>query len=334
MKAFLSHSWEDKELVSAVAKELGRQFCVVDSQAFSTGNEFKHSIEKGLDDSSTFVLFASKASLASVWVNFEIDEAWMNKLQKKLSSALVYIIDSSVTHLDMPEWLRRGLIRNENSAKIIARDIRAHLDELLRNRQSPFFTGRRMEIEKIESAMMPIDGSTPPRALILVGLPGIGRRSLIKKTSPSILNFNKFVEIQVGEGDHINDVCAIIADRVEPYSTKQGLKRIIDEIQTLSEEAALERTLNNLRKTVEARELPILVDRGGLLDNNGYLTPPIKNILNALSPNGEIYIYLITTRRPQDNPLYTPEVIPVRPLQEKGNSSIIWGNFTIHINNQ
>jgi hypothetical protein len=38
MKAFLSHSSKDKQFVTAVAKELGRQFCVFDEQVFETGS--------------------------------------------------------------------------------------------------------------------------------------------------------------------------------------------------------------------------------------------------------------------------------------------------------
>lgn len=71
MKAFLSHSSQDKQFVGAVAKELGRQFCVFDEQVFETGNEFKDSIERGLDESSVFVLFASRKALESIWVKFE-----------------------------------------------------------------------------------------------------------------------------------------------------------------------------------------------------------------------------------------------------------------------
>ena len=123
MKAFLSHSSSDKEFVRAVATELGRQFCIIDEQTFSTGKEFKSSIEKGLNDSSLFVLFASRAALKSAWVDFELNEAWMLRLVNKLPTSLVYIIESSVTTRDLPEWLRRALVRRETSAKLVARDI-------------------------------------------------------------------------------------------------------------------------------------------------------------------------------------------------------------------
>jgi hypothetical protein len=66
LKAFLSHSSADKEFVRAVAKELGRQFCVFDEQSFENAVQFKKSIEDGLDESSILVLFASKNAMTGI----------------------------------------------------------------------------------------------------------------------------------------------------------------------------------------------------------------------------------------------------------------------------
>jgi len=163
MKAFLSHSSHDKEYVQAVAKELGRQFCIFDDQVFATGDEFKASIAHGLDEGDVFVLFASRAALESIWVNFEIDEAGYQKLRNNLAKSLVYVISSSVKADDLPEWLRRARIRTTTlSAKVVARDIRHHLDELLRERQNPFFIGRSADIEEL--AVCRREAGSPSRA--------------------------------------------------------------------------------------------------------------------------------------------------------------------------
>jgi tetratricopeptide (TPR) repeat protein len=323
MKAFLSHSSQDKELVRAVAKELGRRFCVFDEQVFSTGIEFKESIKQSLDETSVFVLFASQKALESVWVKFELDEAWFRKLQQSLSKSLVYLINSSVQVDDLPDWLQRALIRRENTAQIIARDIRSHLDALLRERQHTYFVGRVKEIEKLEQALTPVDGSLPPHAIFVTGLPGNGRRSLIRKTIPSILNLKKHVEIRIGEGLTINDICAIIADRVEPYSTNEGLKRIVSQIQSLSESQALERTLINLRKMVSVGELPIFFDEGGLLDSEGNISKPIQSILRSLTPYDEAYIFFVSTRKPLNNFSDTPPTIQLDHLREEESKRLL-----------
>ena len=177
MKAFLSHSSHDKEFVKKVATELGRQYCIFDEQVFETGEEFTRSIEQGLDDSSVLTLLASRNSVKSLWVKFEMEEAWYRKLSGSLNKSLVYIIDSSVTIDQLPRWLHRALVRHETSPKVVARDIRYHLDKFLRERRHPFFIGRSQDIEQLEAVLTPFDGSQPPHALFITGLPGIGRRT-------------------------------------------------------------------------------------------------------------------------------------------------------------
>ena len=316
MKAFLSHSSRDKELVRAVAKELGRQFCLFDEQVFSTGDEFKDSIEQGLDASTVFVLFASRAALDSIWVKFEIDEAWYEKLRNSLSKSLVYLIDSSINVDDLPEWLRRALIRRERTPKVIARDIRHHLDELLLERQHPYFVGRGDKIEELEQAITPLEISPPPHVFFVTGLPGIGRRSLIRRTVPNTLNLKKQVEIRLGEGDLINDICITVADYIEPYSTREGFERIINQIKSLSDNEAIQRILTNLRAMISAGELPIFLDEGGLLDDEGFLRQPVLAILRALSPNDTIYLFFVSHRRPQLSLEQNLPIVTLRPLRE------------------
>ena len=289
MKAFLSHSSQDKEFVRAVANQLGRQFCLFDEQAFASGDEFKKSIEQSLDESSVFVLFASHGALESIWVNFEVEEAWYRKLRNTLNKSLVYLIDSSVNIDDLPEWLRRALVRRENAPKVVARDIRHHLDQLLVERQHPYFVGRGDKIEELEQAITPI-GTPAPRVFFVTGLPGIGRRSLIKRTAPTTLTLRKQLEIRLGEGDSIKDISITVADYIEPYSTKEGFDRIVEQIRKLSEQEAVTRILVNLRAIIAAGELPIFLDEGGLLDDDGFIRQPVLTILRSLSPNDTIYL--------------------------------------------
>lgn len=323
MKAFLSHSSHDKEFVRKVSKELGRQFCVFDEQVFKTGEEFRKSIEEGLDDSSVFVLFASREALKSVWVEFEIEEAWYQRLRHNLSKSLVYLIDTSVSMDQLPEWLRRALVRRENTPKALARDIRYHLDELLRERQHPYFVGRSADVEALEHALTPIDGSPPPHAIFVMGLPGIGRRSLVRNTVPRILGLHKYVEVRVGEGDSINDICVKVADHVEPYSTREGFDLLVRDILRLSEQEALRRTLRNLRALTNVGELPILLDEGGLLDNEGYIREPVRSIVAGLTPSDEAYLFFISQRYPQPSQDSQVPVVRLQPLPESETRRLI-----------
>ncbi len=323
MKAFLSHSSNDQELVRAVAKELGRQFCLFDEQVFSTGDEFKDSIEKALDASSVFVFFASRKALESIWVKFELKEAWFRRLNESLSQSIVYIIDSSIGIDDLPEWLRRALIRYENSSKLIARDIRFHLDELLRRRQHPFFVGRSKELEELEQELIPFDGNPPPHAIFITGLPGVGRRTLAKNSASSILNLKKHVEIRIREGDSLQDICILVADRVEPYSTKELFEHIVQQIRSLSPQETVQRTLDNLRKMTSEGELPVFFDEGGLLDSEGYIREPIQAILRSIAPNDTAYLFLISSRRPADSIFLNIPTVHINPLHENDIKRLI-----------
>ena len=300
MKAFLSYCHNDEKLIDSVAKHLGRQFCVYDKYVFRTGEEFKLSIQKFLDNSDVFVLFASKAALDSIWVRFEMDEAWHRMIRERISIALVYIIDSKIIiEKEIPDWLQRGLIRHNNTAQSIARDIRSHLDDQLRERRNPYFVGRGADISRLEELLTPADGSPAPRVFFICGLPGIGRRSLIKNAAPNILNFRKQIEFRIGEGDSINDICAKIADKAESYSNAEDFRNIFEEIQKLCANRALERILINLRTLVASGELPIFLDDGGLLDREGYIRQPIQYLINAIQPDDNIYICFVSYRKPQ-----------------------------------
>lgn len=315
MKAFLSYCHKDERLIDSVAKRLGRQFCVYDKYAFRTGEEFKISIRKFLDDSDIFVLFASKAAIESIWIKFEIDEAWHQIIRERISTALVYIIDSEIIiENDIPDWLQRGLIRHDNTAQSIARDIRSHLDDLLRKRRNPYFVGRGADIGRLEEMLTPADSSPAPRIFFVCGLPGIGRRSLIKHAAPNVLNLRKQVEFRIEEGDSINDICAKIADKVESYSNSEDFKNIFEEIQTLRANRALERILVNVKTLTVSGELPIFLDDGGLLDNEGYIRQPISDLIDAIQPDDSIYICFVSYRKPQFQHNVVCPVCRINPL--------------------
>ncbi|MBN3950106.1 MAG: TIR domain-containing protein [Nostoc sp. NMS7] len=297
-KAFLSHSSKDKEFVTAVANELGRQHCIVDKQVFETGTEFKQSIQDGLDSSSVFVLFASKNSLLSDWVNFEVEEAWYKKLERNLQKSLVSIITDSIDIEQLPIWLKRAKIQRGNVAKSVAREIRTHLDQLREERKNPF-VGRTGDIQTLQEALTPADVEFPPHVFFVTGLPGIGRRSLIQQVVEDSLGLKPLKSpFRLGEGFSIQDICSSVANLNEPYTTDLRFQQIMREIQALSKEEALDRTLVNLRRMTNNGELPIFLDEGGLFDSDGNLSEPIQSIIQKLSLNDEAYIAFVSNRRP------------------------------------
>jgi hypothetical protein len=102
-KAFLSHSSLDKAFVEAIALRLGRVQVVYDNWCFESGNLFIKAIPAALTGSELFVLFASRASLRSFWVQLETDHAELLLASSVLKKAVVFIIDDAVNHTELPK---------------------------------------------------------------------------------------------------------------------------------------------------------------------------------------------------------------------------------------
>lgn len=298
MKAFLSHKSINKEFVLAVAKELGRQYCIVDAQSFETGEDFRRSIEERLDNTSVFVLFATREAIDSAWVNFEVDEAWLRLIQGILKRTLVYLIDNSIEINDLPLWLHKALAKRATSSKQVAREIRYHVDEYLRGIESKYFVGRSKDSECLQNLLMPTDGSPVPHAFLVFGLPGIGRKSLIRHVARNLLDLRRTVEIKLEESVTIGDIAIELASKITPFSTMEGFQKAVDEIRGLTEEKQASRALDDVRAMLRGGELPIFIDDGGIIDEHtGRFTRPIDSLLREIVPNDEAYLAIVTTRK-------------------------------------
>lgn len=317
-RAFLSHSSTNKEFVRAVANELGRQFCLFDEQVFEDGEQFKASIETMLDDSAVFILFVGEDTLNRIWVQFEIEEAWYRKLEGRISKALVFLLAPSIQFAALPKWLSRAKVSAVTSAKMTAREIRFHLEELLRSKQQSQFEGRSTDIASLQKLLTPL-GQRPPRILGVYGLPNVGRRTFVSKAAQLSLSFPKTLEIRVGDGDTLAAVSIKLANLLEPFSTKDGFDAIVASIQQQTEDQLLLRNTANLRAANSHRELPYLLDEGGLLTPDGSFTEAIQKLLAKADAEGDLYLFTVSSRRP-------PATIPslnIRPLAEEDTQRLI-----------
>jgi N-6 DNA Methylase/TIR domain len=317
MKAFLSHSSANKDFVETVATQLGRQFCVFDKQSFQSGIEFKDSIEKGLNDSSLFVLFASPEALESIWVQFEIAEAFYGVVQKRLHRVLVVMLGDSVRVSQLPEWLRRAKAIAVSSPKQTAREIRLHLNELFRAEKHPLFIGRTTEIAQAEQELLSTQSGVPGRFLAFVGLPQIGRRSIARRVGQNVLGMQTTTELTVESGDDLRDIAFKLAVETEPYAGATSLAGIQNEIAGLSDEKAAERALRNLRAIVAAGSLPVFVDGGGLMNESGDFAESLEPLFVSLSQANDAYLFFVTSRKPtRTEPIGAP-VVRIPPLPER-----------------
>ncbi|MEY2334511.1 TIR domain-containing protein [Acidithiobacillus ferrianus] len=317
-KAFLSHSSEDEEFVRQVASKLGRQYCLVDKQVFDNGITFKDSIDKHLDESSVFVLFASRKALESVWVEYEINESWYLKLKGSISSSIVFIIDSDISYKDLPPWLGRAKIARNNVPPFIAREIRQHINNQLPSVQRQYFEGRTGDMGKLETLLQPID-STAPNMISIWGLPGIGKKTFIERSSELMISFNRILTVAISEGDSEYDIAIKVSSILEPYSTKKGFENIVNSIRSDCSGSVISRLIDNLSTAVQNKELPVFVDDGGLLDQDGLFTIGVRSIIQRIKDDNEAYLFISSTRKIKD---YIPS-LHLAPLKDDAVKRVI-----------
>ena len=302
MKAFLSYSHRDSGLVDNVADLLGRQFCHIDKHSFQNNEEFIQSINDCIEDSDIYVLFGSRNSLRSYWVNFEIETAFKNKINKLLSKIVVYVIDEGVSIDEFPEWLKAIKIPKAiKSSTAISKDIKLIIDNVLRSLQHDYFVGRQEKISEIQDKFVNVLDSRVLRKLFVVGLTGIGRRSLLKKAIPDILAYNKFVEFPVKDGDSLYDLCFKLASKYDKYNNISELILIREVIKSETEDQIFSR-INTYFDIIEnLQHLLLIVDDGGVLDEDGNIQDSLSRMLNHLETINSKYIMFVTNRTPNIN---------------------------------
>lgn len=188
-KAFLSHSSAQKDFVHEVFSLLGKSRCIFDECCFENGKLIMDDIVRGMAQSDLFVLFISEDSLNSEWVQKEIVLADDFKNKHTIDAILPILIDPKINPAKdsrIPEWMRAYLmnpVRTANKAKDMIHNALRQL-EYAKNpyfvARRKLFVGRYKEKEELELA---INRFIDPHysSIIMSGLDGIGRRTLLKK---------------------------------------------------------------------------------------------------------------------------------------------------------
>jgi tetratricopeptide (TPR) repeat protein len=298
MKAFFSYSHADGEIVRSAADLVGRPNVRIDVRSFGAAEDLVTAMERAVQESSVFVLFVSRTSLASPWVTFEVNEARYFQAANRIRKILVVLLDSRISARDLPQWLTRAKFITTRAASPIARVVRELIDDITQDEQHRFFVGRASEAAELQAALVPPDGLGEAPLVIVRGLPGIGRRTLLERVARNSMSLTRCVTLRIEPGETINSVAVKIADLFEPMSTPEEARRTALEILSLNEPTAIERVVDDLRSGQALGELAVLYDEGGLLDNDGRLAAPIASVFSRLSQESELMAVAVTNRHP------------------------------------
>lgn len=211
---FLSLSGSDVEFVGKVHKSLPDGLAYYYPKSFANGDNLIEAMETKVPDAKIFVLFASRASIASVWVGFEIDQARIAKIKSSKVRILVFPVESGLTSRDLPEWMQGYWI---GQAGLSERDISRYIRNLLSQsiydslHASQIF-GRGALIDNVSGQYLSATASTKvkPNIIIFGGYEGIGRRTVakefLKRSNPALPDVNSGPEFVLPQFSDLEDI--------------------------------------------------------------------------------------------------------------------------------
>jgi hypothetical protein len=134
---FISHSSHDKPFVKRLAVDLINHGFPVwfDAWQIELGDSLLKKIHQGLDDASYLLMVLSRSSLASHWVNHEIEAALAQEARRKSTVLIPILLDDA----DVPDPIRARLCADFRESYALALD-----------RLCQFM--RRKGIDKVESS--------------------------------------------------------------------------------------------------------------------------------------------------------------------------------------
>lgn len=307
VKAFLSHSSKDKNIVHEVAVLLSRANCIYDVFSFETGEDFSVSIERGLQSSQIFVLFVGKDTLERPYVQQEITLAERLYKQNKLKKSIVFIIDNDVDLSRLPEWLKSIKYEKNDDPHHITRVIKKMLDDL--NKPTSHFIGRDHDAEKFEEQFSDYDKEK--NIYFITGIVGIGRKTFTRKMLRDKLSIQLSCCVDVKSGDGALEMAL---NAMDSLGEKADYRYIFNTLKDESIENRINFLIKKLEEFLERGECIIFCDKGGIFHSDGTIDEEMKKILSAISACPNLPVFFNTTMRPPLNFKFRQQHL--RPLSQ------------------
>lgn len=325
-KAFLSHNSADKVFVESIATKLNRDRVIFDKISFEEAVDFRDSIQKGLQDTNLFVLFASPSSLKAPWVKYELDEAELQLINGNLKNILIFLIGGA-EHEQLPKWCQKKKVIPVNNSKQAARIIQSNLVKL--SEQKEIFIGREDAMKSFTNHLFL--ATSDPQVLVFVGLEGQGRKSFAR----NVLKINYGLEIgPVYEFSNDNTLVdlyiQLLYEDLEEISSEQ-LRRYIDIFNEASLDEKIAEIIRILATFIEYREVPMIIDKGGFLNSEGKYHSYIMKLFEEINKVPHLYLALIQTRNPYGYSHSQPFFVTFIGEIEKPDMSLLL--FTLLRNN-
>ena len=291
MKIFISHSSKDKETyVNPVVellyqeKGIGKESIILDEITFYPGSKTKDEIEKYLKIADLFVIFLSKDSIDSNWVQFEL-ASFKKELDNRYPNKGIcpIIIDNELQYDNpkIPNWMReeynlRPVLKKRKIVTVIKSalfDLYSENNEL--KKRFKLFVGRNDYLAAFEKRMDDFD-KLKPIIIIGSGFNSIGRKSLLEQCllkSNIIRNGYFFPKVPFSDKESIEDFILKIADLelTQKVSIQEVAQKELDEKTLILKKIILE--------LQEQNEIIMVADNGGIIDFQGNVVNWFLNVL-------------------------------------------------------
>ena len=220
---FLSLSGKDENFVSRVHEYLPDGLAYFYPRSFATGESLISAMQDRVGEASMFVFFASRASLTSHWVGFELDQAHLSRIKNPRLQILVFLIDPNLSSDDLPVWMRDYWVGSVgHGPRDIARYVRRTLiSRLLGDLPENEVYGRGTLIDKAraEIADVVLHTGETPNVLVLGGTAGIGRRTfarrMLAEAFPATPDLNVGPEFQLPQFADVADLYRALRQEIE-----------------------------------------------------------------------------------------------------------------------
>jgi len=174
IKAFLSHTGADKDLVAIVQEKLSKDHAWYDAVDIENGESIPEKINEGLRNATHYVLFWSEKASNSPWVRAELNAAFVQMMSGKCKFMVFILDDTKLPELLQPyKYTKVDKTNLDLAATLITTEIMSQGGADIRLSR---FVNRTKEIGQIEE-----DARAGYKLIVLHGILGIGKSSLAEK---------------------------------------------------------------------------------------------------------------------------------------------------------
>lgn len=297
-KTFLSLSFADVDFVRSVYRKLPRGLAYFYEASFETGESLMHAMERAINDTALFVLFASKASLASNAVLFELDTVRAKKVFQKNVRLLIFPTDAQITYLDLPEWLQSHWIpangwTPNDVARYITNTLLAPEIGLLGSFKVFGRGSTSDDLDRLVTDHLSRKNKSP-QIYIIAGVNGIGRRTFADHYMRTSLSgasaINHGPKFTLPRQADLADLYRVVlSDVTEQLSTDQIIENITS-FQTLT----IEHKINELHRLLghywKLGQAVTIHSASGFFEDAGEAKDWVRNLLCNLPENATIFL--------------------------------------------